>query len=302
MNRSIGVRVFRLLVTAVVALVLAGTAAAAEREQSVGAVLWQPSMNVFRRHAIDAEAMHAFYRDVLGLEQLATFSFGGGGGVARFQAGGSELKFTQRVADRDYRSGGVRDATGFRLLSLFFPSADALAARFTAHGLPRPEFEPMGSGGELRALVTDPDGQWVELVVVPDAAESVYDQIEVGLTVSDLAASRAFYGDFVGLQALAPVEDPRFGTTKYSYRHGSTIVSLRSFGAGLPADTGSAGIQYVVSDVELVDALAQQRGTTIDQPLSSLGGMGLRTVWLDDPDGITNYFAETRASRGAAAR
>ena len=53
------------------------------------------------------------------------------------------------------------------------------------------------------------------------------------------------------------MDDERFGTRKYSYRHGATTISLRSFGKGLPADTGSGGIQYVVSDVEFVDALAQ---------------------------------------------
>jgi hypothetical protein len=85
-------------------------------------------------------------------------------------------------------------------------------------------------------------------------------------------------------------------------------VSLRSFGGDLPADTGTGGIQYVVSNVDLVDELAKERRMSIDQPLSTLGGFQLRTIWLDDPDGITNYFAETtqsredrRADRGSAA-
>jgi len=74
---------------------------------------------------------------------------------------------------------------------------------------------------------------------------------------------------------------------------------LRSFGKDLPADTGSGGIQYVVSNVELVDALAQARHVPIQQPLSGLRGFDLRTIWLGDPDDITNYFAETGASRAA---
>ena len=41
---------------------------------------------------------------------------------------------------------------------------------------------------------------------------------------------------------------------------------------------------------------------TVDQPLSTLRGFDLRTIWLDDPDGITNYFAETGQSRRAAAQ
>jgi hypothetical protein len=70
----------------------------------------------------------------------------------------------------------------------------------------------------------------------------------------------------------------------------------------LRADTGTGGIQYVVTDVEPIDALAKERGVTIDQPLSGLPGFDLRTIWLDDPDGITNYFAQTGASRRTAAQ
>jgi len=33
-----------------------------------------------------------------------------------------------------------------------------------------------------------------------------------------------------------------------------------------------------------------------DQPVNTLSGYGLRFVWLDDPDGITNYFAEIPAT------
>ena len=49
------------------------------------------------------------------------------------------------------------------------------------------------------------------------------------------------------------MHDPLFDTMKYSFRHGATTVSLRSFASELPADTGSGGIQYVVSDADAVD-------------------------------------------------
>jgi catechol 2,3-dioxygenase-like lactoylglutathione lyase family enzyme len=147
--------------------------------------------------------------------------------------------------------------------------------------------------------VNDPDGQPVELVVVPGAAAETLGEIEVGLTVADLDRSRAFYSGFVGLEELPPVADERFGVTKYRFRHGATTISLRSFAEPLPADTGSGGIQYVVSDVDLVDELARARDLSIDQPLQGLQNFALRTIWLDDPDGITNYFAETGASRQA---
>ena len=38
--------------------------------------------------------------------------------------------------------------------------------------------------------------------------------------------------------------------------------------------------------------MAKARKIVIDQPLNILKGFSLLTVWLDDPDGITNYFAQ----------
>ncbi len=262
-------------------------------------VLWQPSMNVFRRFEVPAERMYEFYGGALGFKQLSTLNVGNGGGVARFQAGAQELKLTRRVGNRSYVGGGVRGATGLRLLTFFFSDEASLTASFVQRGLPEPVFDIVDGEGRRTALVLDPDGQPVELVIVPSATAEQLARIEVGLTVADLARSRAYYRTFVGLEELPPVEDRRFATRKYSYRHGATTISLRSFGPGLPADTGSGGIQYVVSDVEFVDALAKRRAVTIDQPLSGLRGFDLRTVWLDDPDGVTNYFAETGASRRA---
>lgn len=286
----------------VLLLTAAPSAHSEDEVRSAGPLLWQPSMNVFRRFAVEPEEMFEFYGQVLGLEQLQTYNVGGNTGVARFKAGDSEIKLTNRVQDRTYVPGGVRDATGLRLLTFFFPDQAALVQRFREQGYPEPQFETVpGSPDRRAALVKDPDGQWVELVVAPQAPASTFDGIEVGLTVSDIDASRAFYRDFVGLEELPPTEDAVFDTLKYPYRHGSTTVNLRSFGEELPADTGTGGIQYVVTKVAEVDALAKARGVAIDQPLSTLQGFGVRTVWLDDPDGITNYFAETQQSRQAAA-
>lgn len=264
---------------------------------TVAAVLWQPSMNVFRRFAVERAKMVEFYGRVLGLRQLPSFDLGGGGEMTRFLVGTSEIKLTTVVPNRQYAGGPIQAATGLRVITFFFPDESALVARFRQHGYPEPRLTNAG-GGRRVAHVTDPDGQWVELVVAPGAPPEMFDRIEVGLTVSNLEKSRAFYRDFVGLEELPPVDDPILKVKKYPYRHGTTTVNLFTFGAELPANTGSAGIQYVVHTVERVDALARSRGVTIDTPLgTSLGS--LRTIWLSDPDGITNYFAETAQSRAA---
>ena len=120
--------------------------------------------------------------------------------------------------------------------------------------------------------------------------------------MSDLAASRAFYRDFVGLDELDPVEAKVLGTTLYPYRHKETRVFLYQLGDNAHPDNGSAGIQYVIGDAPLVDAKAEARGIAVETPLNKLAGFDLVTVWLNDPDGVTNYFAQvgpnSRTARG----
>ena len=98
------------------------------------------------------------------------------------------------------------------------------------------------------------------------------------------------------------MEDPLLGVTKYPFRHGETTISLWSQGANLPADTGSAGIQYVISNVDAVNARGLARNVTVEEPLGGLPNFSVRFVWLNDPDGVTNYFAQVGApAEGASA-
>ena len=116
--------------------------------------------------------------------------------------------------------------------------------------------------------------------------------VGVGIAVSDLAKSRAFYRDFVGLDELEPVPAPVLGTTLHPYRHKETTLFLYE-AMGDAVDNGSAGIQYVVRDAPMVDAKAKHRGEiAVETPLNKLAGFDLVTVWLNDPDGVTNYFAQ----------
>jgi len=158
--------------------------------------------------------------------------------------------------------------------------------------LAAPSFAPTTShaGAKSAALLQDPDGEWVELVVVPGASPEALARFEIGITVNDLAASRAFYGDVMGLTAQPPVRDDRLGAVKYPFTLGSTTINLWSFGAGLPNDAQTAGMQYIVWNVAAIDGVVQERGARVDRPLSAPGQM--RTLWLLDPDGVSNYFAE----------
>ena len=144
-------------------------------------VLWQPSMNVFRRFAAPKEKMFEFYGTVLGFRQLTTLNVNtSGGGVARFQAGAQELKLTGRVPAKHYQPGGVRDATGLRLLTFFFADEVALSARFSGAGDPAPTLPPSPGAMRRSALVVDPDAQAVEPRRVPDATPEQLAAVEAG--------------------------------------------------------------------------------------------------------------------------
>src|SRR4029450_2826724 len=202
----------------------------------------QPSMNVFRRFAVGPAKMASFYSEVLGLKQLPSLNMPGGGQMMLFQIGPGQVKLQFAAGAGEYKTGAVRDVTGLRVFTFFYPDEAAVTARFVQHGYPAPAFRP-GRGGKRMALGLDPATQSLELLVSPAASQDVYDSIELGLTVSDLEKSRAFYREFVGLDELPPVDDPILGAKRYSYRHGTTTVTLWSFGQGLAAHTRSAGIQ-----------------------------------------------------------
>jgi len=261
----------------------------------------QDSMNVYRRFAPEQRArMIEFYQQVLGLAPLQPIDLGGGQQMILFRIGSGQIKLATGLKEgRRYHLGDVHEATGIREFTLFFPDEAALGARFRALGYPAPGFRDRGDGTRA-ALVEDPAGFTLELVVLPHATPEACARLEIGIAVSDLGRSRAFYRDFVGLDELPPVQDAVLGVMIYPYRHGETTLNLWQAGADLPADTGSAGIQYVIGNVDAVDALATARAVTVEQPLGDLPGFPLRTVWLNDPDGVTNYFAQLGARSNAA--
>jgi catechol 2,3-dioxygenase-like lactoylglutathione lyase family enzyme len=277
------------LVCVLVVLASVDLLAQAPAAPTLASLSTQPSMNVFRRFAVDAAKMTGYYGDVLGLKALPPLRMPGGGQMILFQIGSGQVKLQATAAASEYASGPLREVSGLRVFTFFYPDEGAVTSRFVQHGYPAPQFQTVR--GRRVAMVLDPENQWVELVVVPNVPPATYASMEVGITATDIDKSRAFYREFVGLEELPPVDDPVLGTTKYPFRHGTTTVNVWSFGKTTRANTRSAGIQYVVSDVELVNTRAKARGVTIDTPLGNFSA-GLRTIWLSDPDGVTNYFAQ----------
>ncbi|HYD25941.1 MAG TPA: VOC family protein [Croceibacterium sp.] len=267
----------------------------------------QDSMNVFRRFPREKTAeMVKFYTEALALRSLSPIQLTATQQMILTGVGSGQIKLSAgQQGNRQYDlDGGYRGGTGIRFLMLSYPDHTVVQQRFRDAGFAAPEFVQR-EDGYRQALVKDPGGFDIVILTRGGLKDHSDSGVRVGIAVSDLAKSRAFYRDFVGLDELEPVAAPVLGTTLYPYRHKETIVFLyEAMGDGV--DTGSAGIQYVVSDAPLVDAKARHRGgIAVETPLNKLAGFDLVTVWLNDPDGVTNYFAQvgpdSRTARAARA-
>ena len=114
----------------------------------------------------DSDAMAAFYGDVLGLEEIDGFDFGGGS-MRRFAHGDAIVKLVSMGTPPETSNpplGPAGGASGMRYLSVAVDDLDAALERCAAAGgpvpVPKMEFRP----GVNIAMVEDPEGTWVELV------------------------------------------------------------------------------------------------------------------------------------------
>lgn len=254
----------------------------------------QDSANVFRRFPREKTAeMVKFYTEALALRSLNPIQLTSTQQMILTGVGSGQIKLSAgQQGNRKYdMEGGIAGGTGIRFFLLTYPDYRAVQQRFADAGFPVPEFVARGDGTR-QATVTDPGGFPIVIVTRPGVKDHSDDGVGVGINVSDLERSRAFYRDFVGLDELPTVEAPILGTTLHPYRHQETTLLLYHLGDNRHPDNGSAGIQYVVSDSPMANAKAQARGIAVETPLNKLAGFDLITVWLNDPDGVTNYYAQ----------
>src|SRR5688500_13801612 len=130
----------------------------------------EKSMNVFRRFSGDGVKTLEFYGQVLGFGDV-----GAVGGVSRYQVGPSQLKFTRAGANTKFTRGAINDAAGVRLWTMWFPDEATLTQRSTSRGFAAPVFKTVE--GTRSALVADPDGEWVQLVVQANAPKEAYGRL-----------------------------------------------------------------------------------------------------------------------------
>jgi catechol 2,3-dioxygenase-like lactoylglutathione lyase family enzyme len=263
----------------------------------------QNSANVFRRFPREVtEQMVKFYTQALGLKSLSPIQLTSTQQMLLTGVGSGQIKLSAGTqGNRKYDlEGGYAGGTGIRFFALTYPDAAIVTKRFTDAGFPAPKFVKRGDGLS-QALVTDPGGFQIVILIRNGAKDHSDDGVGVGINVSNLEKSRAFYREFVGLEELPPVAAPLLGTTLYPYRRGETTLMLYHLGDNKHPDNGSAGIQYVVSDTPMAAAKGAARNIPIETPLNKLRGFDLITIWLNDPDGVTNYYAQIARRPATAA-
>ncbi|MBO9580647.1 MAG: hypothetical protein J7498_07120 [Sphingobium sp.] len=263
----------------------------------------QNSANVFRRFPPDKTAqMVKFYVEALALKSLNPIQLTSTQQMLLTGVGSGQIKLSAGTqGDRKYHlEGGYKAGTGIRYFRLTYPDAAVVTKRFTDAGFAAPRFIDQGDGSKA-AMVTDPGGFGIEVVIKPGAKDGSNDGVGVGISVSNLEKSRGFYREFVGLDELPAIKDKALGLTLYPYRRGETMLYLYRAGENLPQDNGSAGIQYVVSDTPMAAARGAARNIPIETPLNKLRGFDLITIWLNDPDGVTNYYAQIARKPATAA-
>jgi len=283
--------------TVVLALLTYFPAPAAADDVHIPELMFSPSINLVLSVA-DVEESRKFYGDILQLEPMANLNLPGGFVMTRYQVGTTEIKLLH-LPQLKFETGAIDEAHGIRLLTLFFANEERLKDSFAEHGRAVPNFksDPARPGWQ-HAVVSDPDGNRVELVAhASETPQTALDKIEIGLSVADLANSRAFYGKFVQFEQVdalpAPVSAKHDSAT---YRHGNTTIKLWQFGSDLPKASGRwqlaygiRYIQYIVRDLDAVNDFAKSSGVTIDRDIFPLGKLA-RIMFVADPDGIINEF------------
>src|SRR5262245_32096548 len=129
------------LIRACLLLALAVPAAAQSGSPvvSLAKLSTQPSMNVFRRFAVDPAKMVSFYGEVLGLKPLPSIKLAGGE-MIQFGVGTTQVKLQFTAGASEFKTGPVREVTGLRVFTFFYPDEAAVTARFVQHGYPAPSF------------------------------------------------------------------------------------------------------------------------------------------------------------------
>lgn len=246
----------------------------------------------------DADAVHEFYGDILGLPRIPDIQLPADRVMVRYLGGVSELKFIVTGDDLPQMDGGATTARGIRLLALLLPlkEQDGILERLAQKGFEVPELTVRKTDeGVFRyafGMIYDPDGNQVEIVFLDNSVpEATFQQAQFGLSVSNLAAMDDFLTNVLGYRPVVTEG------AIHRYEMGRTQLKFWEVSSDLPAWNGGPSdirgmslIQSIVPDVDAVRAAVVERGGKIHTEPFALGSLAT-IMFVEGPDGILFEFA-----------
>lgn len=286
----------------------------ARAEESITDLLAKPSLNVVITVS-DMAAAKEFYGGVLGLEPMPPVPFSDKTAAVffpeavvmeRFRVGTHEIKLIPGLKSTKKHPGGMARGIGLRMVNYPIPDVAAFRQRLEAHGYKMPQITSLPGSTYHFGMLKDPDKNQVEFFFHEgEGPEGWQESLQIALSVSDVEASRKFYGQVLGLKELPPVSMPLIpGGKVYLFQSGPTLIKFWSYGKDLPNTAGrhleSYGyryIQYHIRDVDAAYEFVTSRGGKIDLPPTPVGSMPVDIMFVADPDGIINEMFGLKLKR-----
>jgi catechol 2,3-dioxygenase-like lactoylglutathione lyase family enzyme len=192
-------------------------AAVGRAGESIADHLVKPSLNVVIT-VKDMEAAKRFYGEVLGLEPMPPVQFSDKTAAVffphavtmeRFRVGTHEIKLIPGLETTEEHPGGVARGIGLRMVNYPIPDVAAFKKRLAEHGYPEPKIASLPGSTYRFGMLEDPDGNQVEFFFHEgDGPPGWQESLQIALTVSDVEASRHFYGEVLGLASQVLVVWP----------------------------------------------------------------------------------------------
>ena len=251
-------------------------------------------------------ASKKFYGEVLGLEPMSPVPFSDKTApvffpkavtMERFRVGTHEIKLIPGLETTKQHPGGIANGIGFRMVNYPIPDMTAFRQRLEAHGYAMPPISSLPDSTYRFGMLEDPDGNQVEFFFHEgEGPEGWQDSIHIALTVSDVEASRRFYGEVLGMPELPPIPMPGSpDRLVYLFQVGPTLIKFWSFGKDLPNYAGrhleaygNRYIQYQTRNIDAAYEFVKSRGGKIDLPPTAVGSMPVAIMFVADPDGVIN--------------
>jgi catechol 2,3-dioxygenase-like lactoylglutathione lyase family enzyme len=284
-------------------LAVALSARASTAAESIADHLAKPSLNVVIT-VKDMAAAKKFYGDLLGLKPMPAVRFSDKTAkvffptavtMERFRVGTHEIKLIPGIESTQTHPGGISRGIGLRMVNYPIPDIGAFKDRLKASGYSEPRIQSLPGTTYRFGFLEDPDGNPVEFFFHEGAGPAGWqDSLQIALTVSDIAASRRFYGEVLGLQELPSLPMPGDPTRQvYLFQVGPTLIKFWSFGSDLPNRAGrhleafgNRYIQYHVKNAAAAHELMKSRGAKIDLPPTPVESLPVDILFVADPDGI----------------